>query len=219
MMLSACLLRRLNEDGQLGVNSIVYAVSTPTQVAGGYKWRQLAAGAYFTCGLELNSSLAFCWGSNYINQLGSTRNADQLERARVPLPVAGGIAFASISSGSSHTCGMSQPNGTHNSTAYCWGDNSSQQLGRADTDSPVGPVPVPVSGDWNVSQVVASADSSFGFLRSANDSGQADVEPVVVPVPPPPVEESSTVPIGAVVGGVVGGLGERRLWSCLPLFL
>jgi hypothetical protein len=178
-------------------------------VAGGYKWRQLTAGEFFTCGLELNSSLAYCWGSNYNNQLGSWRNASELERSRDALPVAGGIAFASISSGSSHTCGVSQPNATQNSTTYCWGDNSSQQLGRAAINELVGPGPV--SGVWNFTRVIASEDSTFGFLHSANGSGQANVLPVVpgvAPMPPPPVDESSAVPIGAVVGGVLGGLGE-----------
>jgi hypothetical protein len=124
--------------------------------------------------------------------------------------VAGGIAFASISSGWSHTCGMSLANATHSNATYCWGDNSSQQLGRptADDFGGVGPL----SGKWNFSSVRASASSTFGFLHSTNGSDQADVLPVVpgvAPVPPSPVDESSSVPIGAVVGGVVGGLGEH----------
>ena len=50
-----------------------------------------------------------------------------------------GIVFATVTTGSNHTCGL-----TTGGVAYCWGDNSSGQLGNGTTTN--GAIPVAVSG-------------------------------------------------------------------------
>ena len=54
-----------------------------------------------------------------------------------------GIGFASVTAGSSHTCGL-----TPAGVAYCWGNNSSGQLGNGTTTNST--TPVPVSGGYNL---------------------------------------------------------------------
>jgi alpha-tubulin suppressor-like RCC1 family protein len=57
----------------------------------------------------------------------------------VPFPVAGGLAFETVSIGTTHACGV-----TLSSTAYCWGTNDHGQLGDGTTQSST--VPVAVTG-------------------------------------------------------------------------
>src|SRR5271170_323843 len=48
-----------------------------------------------------------------------------------------GIVFATVTTGSNHTCGL-----TPSGVAYCWGNNSSGQLGNGTTSNSQTPVPV-----------------------------------------------------------------------------
>src|SRR5438067_1844997 len=86
---------------------------------------EFSAGGVHTCGVT-TSGAGFCWGSNSSGQLGGSA-ASQCEidyyGSGVPcsttaVPVAGGFAFAAVSAGRSHTCGL-----TTGGAAYCWGDN------------------------------------------------------------------------------------------------
>ena len=98
---------------------------------------QLSPGGVHTCGVT-TSGAAFCWGSNSSGQLGGSA-ASQCETdyygSGVPcsttaVAVAGGLTFAAVSAGTSHTCGL-----TTGGAAYCWGDNAQGQLGNGSTTS------------------------------------------------------------------------------------
>ena len=52
-----------------------------------------------------------CRGYNDYGQLGDGSNIDSLE----PVPVLGGLAFADITAGSGHTCGL-----LNNGSVACW---------------------------------------------------------------------------------------------------
>lgn len=73
-----------NAHGQVGDGSTVYAmlsgVLRPTPVAGGLKFRSIAAGADFTCGVTQDFRL-YCWGANDVGQLGNGTTAPS------PIPV------------------------------------------------------------------------------------------------------------------------------------
>ncbi|MGH7668318.1 MAG: RCC1 domain-containing protein, partial [Gemmatimonadaceae bacterium] len=89
-------------------------------VSGGHVFASLVAGYSHTCGLT-SAGAAYCWGDNSTGALGaSTANAT----SGTPVAVAGGIAFAMISAGYSHTCGVAT-----DGSAYCWGSNESGELG------------------------------------------------------------------------------------------
>jgi alpha-tubulin suppressor-like RCC1 family protein len=108
-----------NAYGQLGDSSTTDH-RVPVAVAGGLAFAGLTAGEERTCGLT-SAGTAYCWGSNYNGQLGAVPDqGDYL----VPLAVSGGLAFASLTGGYRHTCGV-----TTAGTAYCWGRNVEGQLG------------------------------------------------------------------------------------------
>ena len=70
--------------------------------------------------MRTTAGRAYCWGSNYIGQLGDNSQTDRLE----PTPVATSQRFTQIRGGSSHTCAI-----TRQGDAYCWGNGFSGQLG------------------------------------------------------------------------------------------
>lgn len=73
------------------------------------------------CGLQADGT-AWCWGFNSRGQLG---NGDLTVGATsTPVAVVGELAFASISAGFRHTCGV-----TTGGVTYCWGANAQGQLG------------------------------------------------------------------------------------------
>ena len=115
-----------NTNGELGDGTFAER-ATPTLVSGGLAFIAVSAshGAH-TCGITTDF-LAYCWGSNADGQLGdastTTRNAPTLVQN------AGTHLFRSISTGRFHTCAVRADN-----AAYCWGGNTSQQLGDGNTD-------------------------------------------------------------------------------------
>src|SRR5437773_481180 len=136
----------LNLEGQLGVGSTTSS-SSPVAVAGGLSFTALATGGAHTCGLT-SAGAAFCWGNNLLGQLGvgtatgpESCPYDQTEIpcSTVPVPVSGGVSFATMSAGYAYTCGV-----TAARAAYCWGGNYWGQLGdgtRTDRYTPTRVVP------------------------------------------------------------------------------
>jgi len=96
----------------------------PTLLTGGLTFSSLGTGstANHACGVTA-ARAAYCWGVDAKGQLGD--NTSTPTRS-APVAVLGGIAFASIGGGGSHTCGL-----TASGAAYCWGDNTYNQLGVA----------------------------------------------------------------------------------------
>jgi uncharacterized protein YjdB len=116
-----------NSTGQLGRGDTVSS-NTPVPVAGNVVFRSIDAGGLwggltfggFTCGVSLDGQ-GLCWGENLFGQLG---NGTQSAFIATPASVLGGLTFSRISTGMGHACGV-----TGDGTAFCWGINSSGQLG------------------------------------------------------------------------------------------
>jgi len=121
-----------NEFGQLGTGTRATSL-VPVPVAGGLTFASLSAGNRHTCGLTA-TGVAYCWGDNTDGRLG---NGTAAVSSTTPVPVAGGLTFASVSPGRFHTCGV-----TTNGTAYCWGSNSSGALGDGTKQNSMVPVRV-----------------------------------------------------------------------------
>jgi alpha-tubulin suppressor-like RCC1 family protein len=97
------------------------AQPVPVAVPGGLQFTTLAAGFGHTCGLT-SGATAYCWGDNEYFALGDTSRATLYTND--PVPVIGGMTFASLAAGLDFTCGLSE-----SGAAYCWGRNDQSQLG------------------------------------------------------------------------------------------
>jgi alpha-tubulin suppressor-like RCC1 family protein len=121
-----------NGSGELGSGAASGGRQSPSAVAGGMTFSQLATGDGFTCGLS--GGRAYCWGRNDAGQLGNTgtgRAAPQEVAAPVSLdPRTGapsgdaGVTFASLSAGRRHACAL-----TSDGRVYCWGSDVLGALG------------------------------------------------------------------------------------------
>ncbi len=160
-----------NLFGQLGDGTTTDRL-TPVAVAGTLRFRQVSARAGVTCGVTTDYRV-YCWGNNSSGQLGDgTQYTDRL----TPVPVAGGRQFRQVDAGSYHTCGVSYPD----SRAYCWGWNTSGQLGNGTVAVNLYRLtPVAVAGTLPFRQVSAGYHHTCGvttdnraFCWGSNISGQ-----------------------------------------------
>jgi alpha-tubulin suppressor-like RCC1 family protein len=94
--------------------------NAPVRAAAALTFQSLAAGYHHTCGITTGGE-TWCWGSNSGGQLGSGTIGGS---SAVPVRVTGGVTFTQIDGGREHTCAVATDN-----RAWCWGDNSSGQLG------------------------------------------------------------------------------------------
>jgi alpha-tubulin suppressor-like RCC1 family protein len=98
-----------NLFGQLGVSDTNNR-SVPTEVHGRHTFASIETGGYHTCALTAEG-VAYCWGGNDKGQLGAP-SSDTCNYhgahpcSMTPIPVSGGLRFASLDLGHLHTCGI-----------------------------------------------------------------------------------------------------------------
>ncbi len=117
---------------------------------------------------------AYCWGSNKDGQLGIGYTST--DPFKVPTPVTGGHSFRVVTGGFLHTCGS-----TTSDEGYCWGRNTTGQLGIGSTGG-VHSAPTSVtgghsfrsiSGGWYHSCGVTTADDAYCW--GLNNWGQLGI--------------------------------------------
>ncbi|HUL49676.1 MAG TPA: hypothetical protein VLT79_06685 [Gemmatimonadales bacterium] len=128
-----------NAYGELGNGET--SASTPIAVAGTFTFGAVSAALLHTCGVT-TGGVGYCWGANGSGQLGdgfgfgpeicgpSSDVPFAMGCSRAPLPVSGGLSFASVSAGGNHVCGVSSAGARW---LYCWGDNTFGELGDSTT--------------------------------------------------------------------------------------
>ena len=134
-----------------------------TLVSGGLELDALELGALSGCGLVGTS--AHCWGQRSFESgvLGSGTMAG----SSVPVPVAGGLSFASMHPTDannifSHTCGL-----TTSGKAYCWGNNRFGGLG---TEAALVPCSFGVEGCASSPVAVAGPNKFVALTTGSNFS-------------------------------------------------
>jgi alpha-tubulin suppressor-like RCC1 family protein len=148
--------------GQLGDGQESFGGrSAPVAVVGGLSFTTISAGGVHTCGVT-TAGAAYCWGQDRSRQLGDGPGFRLQQDA--PVPVLGGLGFATISAGSAHTCGV-----TTGGAVYCWGANQYGQLGIGTTTGPetcstvaCSTAPVAVSGGFTFTTISAGGALTEG---------------------------------------------------------
>lgn len=151
-----------NAKGQTGsslgtstctLGDLPYAcVRSPTRATSIPLFTRISVGADHSCGVT-STAQAWCWGRDSTGQLG--RGVHDVNPHPAGSQVTGPVAFATVSAGFQHTCGISTTG-----TAYCWGGNDDGELGRGTFAAVAHSTPVAVSGN------IAFANLSVGFWQS-----------------------------------------------------
>jgi alpha-tubulin suppressor-like RCC1 family protein len=121
-----------NSQGELGDGTTTGRFS-PVPVAGNHRFRQIAAGGSYSCGLT-TASRVLCWGSD---QHGSVGNGPGVTDRTRPTLTAGNLFFRQVDAQWDHVCAVTTAN-----RAYCWGFNGWGQLGDGATTNRFAPTPV-----------------------------------------------------------------------------
>lgn len=157
-----------NDAGALGDGTFI-SRGVPTVVRGiGSPAVAIAGGLFHTCAVTTGGAVK-CWGLNRNGELGD----GTLVRSAIPVDVVGlSSGVIGITAGDNFTCAR-----TTTSEIYCWGRNSSGQLG----DGTMNPseVPVHVLGGGSMADVVAGryhacVRTNFGGVQcwGENSRGQ-----------------------------------------------
>jgi alpha-tubulin suppressor-like RCC1 family protein len=160
-----------NASGQLGnsstVSSGVPVAVTTTGVLAGVTLTQVTPGASFACALG-STGAAYCWGLNGKGQLG---NGSTTTSAAPVTVTASGLLLTQVSAGDTATCALASTG-----AAYCWGSNTSGQLGNNSTTQSTVPVSVAPQGPTGVAAVAGDATAAISwtapvFLNNGSITG------------------------------------------------
>lgn len=120
-----------NGAGQVGNGATGAPVPSPFKTS--VLATAIAAGNAHTCAV-LNTGAISCWGYNAYGQIGTGTTGAPVT---TPTPVTGGRAYTKVAAGSGHSCAIAT-----NGDVYCWGENTSGQLGTNGGGSSSNPVKV-----------------------------------------------------------------------------
>ena len=203
-----------NVEGELGIGVTSLTMSVPTQVPGIADCAQIGGGAQHTCVVHRGGTVS-CWGSNSSGQAG------QSPAGKTPLTspaaVAGLTNVAEIRAGEAFTCARK-----NDMTVWCWGDNSSGQLG--DGTQTARALPAVVSGlgadivELAIGRFIACARHATGHVScwGANEHGQLGTGTTTasnIPIDVVGVADAAQMAIGIVHVCVVRRSGILSCWG------
>ena len=122
-----------NAAGQLGNGTTMDSEEVPVDVEGFSQATWITAGYEHTC-VVLAAGMVSCWGANS-GRLGTTLSDEELQKK--PVRVEDVVGATQVSAGTKHTCAL-----LDSGEIWCWGDNSSGQLGDGTTIASITPVRV-----------------------------------------------------------------------------
>lgn len=128
-----------NTNGELGngttTNSLIPVAVTIPSTLGSASWDVDSISLYYrhTCVTSIHGT--YCWGTNNKGQFGNGTTTDSNVPVLVQVPNVASDVFVRITTGFEHTCAVTSANKT-----YCWGSNSSGQVGDNTTTNRSTPV-------------------------------------------------------------------------------
>jgi alpha-tubulin suppressor-like RCC1 family protein len=136
----------------------------------GIRWSRISAGHDFACATAQDGGL-WCWGHNNAHQVGLGASAP--DRVETPGQVMPGTQWSAVATGRAHACAIRR-----DGSLYCWGSNSSGQVGDGGSSDPVADI-APVGGSDRFRAVSAREDHTCAvrddgtlFCWGAGGSGQ-----------------------------------------------
>ncbi|MFI5213355.1 MAG: RCC1 domain-containing protein, partial [Gemmatimonadales bacterium] len=193
-------------NGELG-NGRTVASATPLAVSGVPVLVTIGTGTAHTCALTASGAV-YCWGSNRSGELGA-RGAEQ---SATPLAVTApsGVSFTTLWVGPSHSCALAA-----NGTLYCWGDNSSGQIGNGSTSNAETPAvvqtPVPLkSVALGTSHTCGLAATGAAWCWGSNTSGQLGLGAAAPQQVSRPSQVSDALVFTALAAGEAHSCGLRE---------
>jgi len=165
-----------NGDHELGIGDTQRRLA-PTLVTLPRAAKTIAAGFEFACAIVDDGSL-HCWGANAEGQLGQDEGYPPVVGSR-PLRVGTANDWTKIAPGQGHACAIRAPG-----TLWCWGRNSTGELGLGDGTPIQVRVPTRVGPATDWVDVEAGQDTTCGvradgslWCWGANTFGQAGAAP------------------------------------------
>ncbi len=150
-----------NIDGRLGAASAGTTANAPAHVDGGQVFGSIRAGGAHTCSLTQGGRVN-CWGANGEGQvgvvLGGIITSDSLTFGS-PVPVMPATIFSNVSAGGLHSCAL-----TSTGAPWCWGYNTSGQLGNGTSTGST--FPVLVSGGLTLVSITTGLAHSCGLTAA-----------------------------------------------------
>jgi alpha-tubulin suppressor-like RCC1 family protein len=142
-----------NTSGQIAAGPDIGNRDAPDTITGNATWTDITTAFRQSCGIKSDGS-AWCWGYDQQEQLG---NGAANNNQPSPVAVTGGSVWKKISLGNMHGCGIKSDD-----TLWCWGENSSGELGIGATGAPQAD-PVAVSGGGTWKHVTAGVGATCGI--------------------------------------------------------
>jgi alpha-tubulin suppressor-like RCC1 family protein len=158
-----------DSDGELGNNNTASSAN-PTAVyksgvLAGLYIKSISVGYYHTCAIASDNN-AYCWGYNSNGQLGNGSTTHALQPVAVDnTDNLSDLTIKDISVGNYHTCAIASDN-----NAYCWGYNSSGQLGNQQTSISTSPVAVYRGGSLSSKSILQISSGGYHTCAIASDN-------------------------------------------------
>lgn len=158
-----------NNYGQLGTKDYGDQ-NLPTRinsfVDANKKFTQITSGEGFSCATTITNEI-WCWGRNTYKQIGD-EDTNTYKPTRVTPPI-NTVGIRTISAGTNHVCAVIVR--VSDEPAYCWGDNSSRQLGAGLSANSVSSPSIVKDGSSNSFAIsTITAGSTQSCLADTNHS-------------------------------------------------